>query len=91
MRILLEEHLRSISEPANLRINQQIAAFRKLCERHGCARPYHHFAFGQTPFPPHPTVVEELARHASKHSYLPTAGLPELRKTIRGGRRPEHV
>ncbi len=80
--IRLEPHLRDISSPANLRINDQINAFRKRCESGGCHSPYHHFAFGQSPFPPPPSVVEALARNAKMHSYLPTAGLPELREAI---------
>ena len=48
----------------------------------GCRRPYHHFAFGQSPFPPPPTVVKALEESASEHSYLPTAGLPELRESV---------
>jgi aspartate/methionine/tyrosine aminotransferase len=82
MELLLESHLRHVSSPANLLINDQIGAFRKYCLEHGCRRPYHHFAFGQSPFPPPPTVVKALKANASKHSYLPTAGLPELREAI---------
>ena len=48
----------------------------------GCDRPYHHFAFGQSPFAPPPSVVEALKAHAHEHSYLPTAGLPALRETV---------
>ena len=68
--------------PANLRINDQIKAFRAYCRKHGCARPYHHFAFGQSPFPPPPCVIEALRSNASRHDYLPTAGLPELREAV---------
>lgn len=48
----------------------------------GCEEVYHHFAFGQSPFPPPPTVVEALMRHAGEHSYLPTAGMPRLREAV---------
>ncbi|MCZ6603466.1 MAG: aminotransferase class I/II-fold pyridoxal phosphate-dependent enzyme [Planctomycetota bacterium] len=82
MRILLEDHLRGVESPANLRINDQIKAFRQACRKNGCERPYHHFAFGQSPFPPPPVVVEALAANASEHDYLPTAGLPQLREAI---------
>ena len=82
MTILLENHLRAIESPANILINDQIKRFREDCRRHGCARPYHHFAFGQSPFPPPPPVVAALSAHAAKHDYLPTAGMPELRETI---------
>ncbi len=82
MSIALEGHLLEVSSPANLRINDQIRAFREACRRGGCKRPYHHFAFGQSPFPPPPAVVEALAKYAGHHDYLPTAGLPELRRAI---------
>ena len=82
MSIALESHLLGVSAPANLRINDQIRAFREACRKGGCDRPYHHFAFGQSPFPPPPEVVEALANCAGHHDYLPTAGLPELRRAI---------
>ena len=80
--MLSEKHLDDIEIPANLRINDQIQRIRKACRRMGCARPFHHFAFGQSPFGPSPGVVEALRRNADKHSYLPTAGLPELREAV---------
>ncbi len=80
--IQVEHHLSEIHAPANLRINDQINSFRNKCKSGGCHSPYHHFAFGQSPFPPPPSLVEALARNAKRHSYLPTAGMPELRETI---------
>ena len=79
---MVEEHLRSISPPANLRINDQIRDYREMCRRHGCDRPYHHFAFGQSPFPPPPSVTAALREGACHHGYLPTPGLPELREAV---------
>ncbi len=35
-----------------------------------------------SPLPPPPTVVKALKASASKHSYPPTAGLPELREAV---------
>ena len=82
MKILLQDHLRTIPSPANLWINDQINAFRDASRKNGCQRPYHNFAFGQAPFPPPPAVVEALREHASEHDYLPTAGMPGLREAI---------
>ncbi len=65
-----------------MRINDRIQELREGCRRSGCERPYHHFAFGQSPFPPPPSVVEALREHAAEHDYLPTAGLPELREAV---------
>ncbi len=82
MYIKIEEHLNRISSPANLKINDQIKQLREYCRSHKCLRPYHHFAFGQSPFSPHPLIVESLKENADQHSYLPTAGLVELREQI---------
>jgi aspartate/methionine/tyrosine aminotransferase len=84
MTILLEDHLRDVASPANLRINDRIREYRDYCRAHGCTRPYHHFAFGQSPFPPPPPVVEALRASAAEHDYLPAAGLPELRDAVAG-------
>ncbi len=80
--IQLEHHLQAIEIPANLRINDQIKLYRKKCAEMGCHRPYHHFAFGQSPFSPPAIIVEALKMHADKHDYVPTAGIPELRTMI---------
>jgi len=80
--VITESHLDRVEIPANLRINDQIKSYREDCLRMGCERPYHHFAFGQSPFAPPPGVVEALKAHAHEHSYLPTAGLPALRDAV---------
>jgi len=80
--VITEAHLDSVEIPANLRINDQIKRYREDCRRMGCDRPYHHFAFGQSPFAPPPSVVEALRAHAHEHSYLSTAGLPVLRDAV---------
>lgn len=82
MSILIEDHLSDVVIPANLRINDQVNRYREICRVKGCARPYHHFAFGQSPFSPPPAIIDALKDHASEHSYLPTAGLPKLRESI---------
>jgi len=82
--VIIEAHLDGVEIPANLRINDRIKRYREDCRRMGCDRPYHHFAFGQSPFAPPPSVVEALKAHAHEHSYLPTAGLPALREAVAG-------
>lgn len=84
MGIELREHLRDVKIPANLRINRQIKEYREECRRKGCNRPYHNFAFGQSPFSPPPKVVESLRKNAHKHDYVPTAGITSLRENISG-------
>lgn len=43
-----------------------------------------HLAFGESRFPVHPKIVEALCANAQKRSYLPAAGIPELRKAVAG-------
>lgn len=80
--VMLEQHLDNIQIPANLRINDQIKKYRKRCATIGCSRPYHHFAFGQSPFSPPEKIIQALKDNADKHDYVPTAGIPELRVAI---------
>ena len=39
--------------------------------------------FGQSPFPVHPAIQRAVGIHADKNQYLPTAGLPDLRRAAR--------
>lgn len=82
MSIILQNHLDAVAIPVNLRINDQIKLYKKKCAEMGCHRPYHHFAFGQSPFSPPAKIVSALKDNAGKHDYVPTAGIPELRETI---------
>jgi aspartate/methionine/tyrosine aminotransferase len=41
-----------------------------------------HLAFGESRFPVHPKIAEALCQNVQKRSYLPAAGIPELRETI---------
>ena len=42
----------------------------------------YHLGFGESRFPAHPTIVGALVEHASRQSYLPSAGIPELRQAV---------
>ena len=42
----------------------------------------YHLGFGESRFPPHPKIVAALVEHASRQSYLPSAGIPELRQAV---------
>ncbi len=42
----------------------------------------YHLGFGESRFPAHPKIVSALVEHASRQSYLPSAGLPELRQAV---------
>ena len=43
-----------------------------------------HLGFGESRFPAHPRIVGALVEHASRQSYLPSAGIPELRQAVAG-------
>ena len=42
----------------------------------------YHLGFGESRFPAHPTIVRALVENASRQSYLPSAGIPELRQSV---------
>jgi aspartate aminotransferase len=66
----------NLKESSTLKINQTV---RKLRSE---GKEVAHFGFGQSPFPVHPLIVEELRKYAGEKDYLPTLGLLELREAI---------
>ena len=42
----------------------------------------YHLGFGESRFPAHPKIVSALVEHASRHSYLPSTGVPKLRQAV---------
>ncbi|MFP4431206.1 MAG: pyridoxal phosphate-dependent aminotransferase [Spirochaetaceae bacterium] len=66
--------LRSLSISPTLRINEEVAAYRRA------GREVYHMGFGEAPFPVHPAIRERIATFSDKNSYLPSLGLPELRE-----------
>ena len=44
----------------------------------------YHLGFGESRFPAHPKLLAALREHAALRSYLPVAGLPELRQAVAG-------
>lgn len=66
----------NLKESSTLKINQLARKMRAE------GKTVYHFGFGQSPFPVHQKIVDELKKHAHEKDYLPTLGLPELRKTI---------
>lgn len=42
----------------------------------------YHLGFGESRFPAHPKILRALAESANCRSYLPAAGIPELRRAI---------
>jgi aspartate aminotransferase len=42
----------------------------------------YHLGFGESRFPVHPKILAAFRQHATARSYLPVAGLPELRSCV---------
>ncbi|MFC1522333.1 pyridoxal phosphate-dependent aminotransferase [Elusimicrobiota bacterium] len=70
--------MKPIKESATVAINQRILELRAQ------GQDIVHFGFGQSPFPVFPPLAKALQKSAAKAHYLPTQGMPELRKSICG-------
>jgi aspartate aminotransferase len=73
----IREEVRGLHFSPTLGINEQVALARAQ------GKDLVHLGFGESPFPVHPLIQDALAAHADKNMYLPSAGLPELRKLAR--------
>lgn len=65
-----------------LKISATLAINDRVKEMWAAGKNVYHLAFGESRFPAHPKIAEALAQNAQKRSYLPAAGIPELRKAI---------
>lgn len=70
--------VRGLQVSATLSVNDRVK------EMWAAGENVYHLAFGESRFPVHPKVAEALCRNAQKRSYLPAAGIPELREAIAG-------
>ena len=61
---------------ATLLINEKVKELRKK------GKKLTHFGFGQSPFPIHKSIVEELKKYATNNHYLPVNGLQVLREQL---------
>lgn len=68
--------VRGLKVSATLSINDRVQ------EMWAAGENVFHLAFGESRFPVHPKIADALCRNVQKRSYLPAAGLPELRKAI---------
>ncbi len=59
-----------------LQINERV---RQMWDR---GETVFHLGFGESRFPAHPKIVRALIEHASRQSYLPSPGIPELRQAV---------
>ena len=76
--IQINQSILKLKLSATLAINQKVKALRNQNET------VFHFGFGQSPFPIHDSIVNELKNNASNNHYLPTVGLETLRQVIAG-------
>ena len=75
---VVNRHILGLKPSATLAINQKVTSLRNE------GREIVHFGFGQSPFPIHQRIVDELIEHADNNNYLPTRGLKALRESIAG-------
>ena len=73
---MINKNIASLKQSSTLLINEKVKELRKKGES------INHFGFGQSPFPIHSSIVEELKANANNNHYLPVAGLEQLRAQI---------
>ena len=74
--IQLNKNIVQLKPSATLAINQEVKKLRKE------GKTIYHFGFGQSPFKIHYSITEELKKHTDNNHYLPSVGLPALKKEI---------
>jgi len=72
----INQNIQNLKPSATLAINQKVSELRIN------NKDIFHFGFGQSPFPIHNTIVNELKNNATNNHYLPTIGLEALRVQI---------
>ena len=72
----INKNISELKPSATLLINEKVKALREK------GKKITHFGFGQSPFPIHNSIVDELKNHADNNHYLPVNGLNELRHQV---------
>lgn len=65
-----------------LKVSPTLSINDRVKEMWAAGENVFHLAFGESRFPVHPLIADALSRNAQKRSYLPAAGIPELRRAI---------
>ncbi len=73
--------MRAILKPP-IKKSATMAINTKVSELRASGRPVYHLGFGEARFPVHPKILTAFHEHATARSYLPVAGLPELRARV---------
>ena len=74
--MLLNKNILDLKPSSTLLINEKVKELREE------QREITHFGFGQSPFPIHQSIVEELKNNATNNHYLPVKGLETLREQV---------
>ena len=69
-------------DPGYLAVSPTLAADEAVKRLRAEGRPVLHMGFGQAPFPVAERLARALREHATENSYLPVAGLPDLREAV---------
>ena len=72
----INQHISELKPSATLLINEKVRELRNN------GQEITHFGFGQSPFPIHQSIVEELKNNATNNHYLPVNGLEKLRQQV---------
>ena len=72
----INQNISELKPSATLLINEKVKELREKGQQ------VTHFGFGQSPFPIHNSIVEELKNNASNNHYLPVNGLRKLREQL---------
>ena len=72
----INHNISELKPSATLLINEKVKELREK------GKKITHFGFGQSPFPIHNSIVDELKNHANNNHYLPVNGLNELRHQV---------
>ena len=74
--MIINQHISELKPSATLLINEKVKELRKKGQQ------ITHFGFGQSPFPIHKSIVEELKKYATNNHYLPVKGLLALTEQV---------
>ncbi|BDQ30951.1 pyridoxal phosphate-dependent aminotransferase [Nitrosopumilus zosterae] len=82
MKFVVDQQVKDIEMPENLKLNTFLQEFHSDCPHPECSFGFYGFAFGQSPFPVPKLIQDALVKNACKGAYAPISGIPELRDAI---------
>ena len=82
MKFVVDQQVRDIELPENLKLNTFLQEFHQDCSHPECNFGFYGFAFGQSPFHVPETMQNALSKNTDKGKYADVPGISELRETI---------